>query len=655
MRPWRPIEGGYTMGLPRGNRKRPLFRLPKVVADERGRIVLVEGEKCVLALQKAVKEWGEEALVTTWNGGGAAWKRTDWTPLTGKSVSILADANESGLKAAYGIAGTLHKLGMADLRLLAIDAGLVTDAYRAAGKEPSKEADKTDIADWIDDEMAVPILKEHLKPYEPWPDLESEEAATAAGAADAEPAEEPETWRSVEDVAHHVAVRSREDELHLRFSINGQLWLRATSTHWETVAGGADTVTGELSIRYREELFNRLADQWSRASQSGDDKGKKWTDQLERSLRERIWRNGQFRDELQQRLKLDWPEDCEGGLVDPWTVIPTAQGVVEFREIEGHPSVWESHLRPFDHTRDRHRAVAPGKPEKGSAEKFLDLMTQWVESAEEREYLQRLIGAALLGRTRRAFLCIAGKPGCGKSTFIDIMEKGLGPLSEIINRETFEPKGNHNDGLANLIENQARIAIASEAQNLRPSGDLLNALTGGDTFSTRRPNARGLIKGVIRALPIFVGETVPAIRGMTSGTMERQKVIWFKPIPTENRREINPEDYANDFLAWGSNGVRLFLENPDLTEPASIRKASEQAAAEQAPEMAWLEANRKELYGLTSREIAAKMNDALKPAKPYSVVKVGRDLGSLAAFRGRRTTGGKNLWEDPDQQADLLK
>ena len=180
---WTPKGDGW---IPRGPRKkRPLYRLPKLLADTRDRCVIVEGEKCVAALQ----EWCNsdevpDAFVTTWAGGSAAWKHTDWKPLKGKSVSILADANKPGLEAAYGIAGALHKIGMQDLRLLACDGETVASVYRDLELAPPDDPDDTDIADWIDDKVAGKIIADFLKPYEPWPDLLSEEAAAEAGAAD---------------------------------------------------------------------------------------------------------------------------------------------------------------------------------------------------------------------------------------------------------------------------------------------------------------------------------------------------------------------------------------------------------------------------------------------------------------------------------------
>ncbi len=115
----------------------------------------VEGEKCVDALRDAWPEpTPETAFVpTTWPAGSGQWNYADWSPLAGRRVAILADADEGGRKAAQGIAHKLHALGC---------------EVRLALPEGDTGAD---VADWlaVSREHAETRIGELLQPFEPDP------------------------------------------------------------------------------------------------------------------------------------------------------------------------------------------------------------------------------------------------------------------------------------------------------------------------------------------------------------------------------------------------------------------------------------------------------------------------------------------------------
>ena len=144
---WTPDGKGQWLpvGIPDN---RPLYRLRELPPD--GTVVVVEGEKCVEAVRRA---WPTQA-VTCWPGGGEAWKLTDWTPLAGRAVSLLADTDKAGRKTMTEIAQLLAGLGCT------IKLGL-----------PEGE-DKSDIYDWLaeDPAGARERVASLLKPYEPPPE-----------------------------------------------------------------------------------------------------------------------------------------------------------------------------------------------------------------------------------------------------------------------------------------------------------------------------------------------------------------------------------------------------------------------------------------------------------------------------------------------------
>ena len=103
---WTPAGG--DLWLPKGpTGKRPLYCLPGLMAQpvELG-VTVFEGEKCVEAF---IATWPKSAgLVTTWAGGTKSWRKTDWAPLSGRSVNLIADADEPGRECMTGLAAHLH-------------------------------------------------------------------------------------------------------------------------------------------------------------------------------------------------------------------------------------------------------------------------------------------------------------------------------------------------------------------------------------------------------------------------------------------------------------------------------------------------------------------------------------------------------------------
>ena len=151
-----PVGGGlYAYKSPPG--KLPLYRLPTLADADK--VIVVEGEKCVHAL---IQAWPDEAY-TTWAGGSESWHKTNWVPLKGKTVTVMADADNDappdkpnapdrpGQAAALGIAKILHDMGC---------------QVRVVIPEPE---DGADVADWLEQgaEYAAERIGALLKDYEP--------------------------------------------------------------------------------------------------------------------------------------------------------------------------------------------------------------------------------------------------------------------------------------------------------------------------------------------------------------------------------------------------------------------------------------------------------------------------------------------------------
>ena len=145
--------GGKTIRprLPDGSCKahpkpRPLYHLPELLDDSP--VTVYEGEKCVDA---ALKAWPDR-IATTWAGGANADSTADWSPLYGRDVLLVADADDPGRTCMERIAVRLHANGSAVQ--LALPEG----------------TDGADVSDWIAQsgaEAAMAKIETLARAYEP--------------------------------------------------------------------------------------------------------------------------------------------------------------------------------------------------------------------------------------------------------------------------------------------------------------------------------------------------------------------------------------------------------------------------------------------------------------------------------------------------------
>ena len=83
---------------------RPLYGLDRLAKMPSNLpVLIVEGEKACDAAQRLLPNH----VCISWPGGSQALHLADWTPLTGRNVTILPDADGPGLKAANTIMGLL--------------------------------------------------------------------------------------------------------------------------------------------------------------------------------------------------------------------------------------------------------------------------------------------------------------------------------------------------------------------------------------------------------------------------------------------------------------------------------------------------------------------------------------------------------------------
>lgn len=106
--PWTTNEGDIVWKVKDFLGQRPLYGLEELGVAPNKPILIVEGEKTT----DAAVELFDDYTVLSWHGGANAVDRTDWSPLTGRDITIWPDADDAGVKAAHAIAK--HVLNMAN-------------------------------------------------------------------------------------------------------------------------------------------------------------------------------------------------------------------------------------------------------------------------------------------------------------------------------------------------------------------------------------------------------------------------------------------------------------------------------------------------------------------------------------------------------------
>ena len=99
---------------------RPLFGLDELAAAPAAPVLIVEGEKTADAAARLFPDFA----VMTWSGGSKATGNADWSPLAGRRVVIVPDADLAGREAADKVKSAAMMAGAEGVAVAAIPADL---------------------------------------------------------------------------------------------------------------------------------------------------------------------------------------------------------------------------------------------------------------------------------------------------------------------------------------------------------------------------------------------------------------------------------------------------------------------------------------------------------------------------------------------------
>jgi DNA primase len=117
-------------------------------------VVIVEGEKTADVAETVFTD----CCVVTWSGGCLAADKTDWSPLRGRKVLLVPDADEPGKKAMHRLARKLSGMGCSAIKIV--------DPNAVAARNPDGSTRQIkkgwDIADAVAEGWSADALRKTL-------------------------------------------------------------------------------------------------------------------------------------------------------------------------------------------------------------------------------------------------------------------------------------------------------------------------------------------------------------------------------------------------------------------------------------------------------------------------------------------------------------
>lgn len=250
--------------------------------------------------------------------------------------------------------------------------------------------------------------------------------------------------------------------------------------------------------------------------------------------------------------------------------LATPKGIVDLRS---------GQMRPADPLNDFNTVTTNLSPEDAPAPRWEAFLLQILGSKDVVDYMQLILGAALVGKPIYQVLpMLVGGGANGKSTLLAILKLILGGYLKTMPENFLLDTGNerHSTELADL--QGVRIAVASET---RPDGKFneqrVKTLTGSDPI-----RARKLYRDAIEFDPshsmLFALNHKPAVKAGGDSWWRRAKVIPFDyRIPdreqVENFHETLVEAEGAAIFHWMIQGTVRALTHP-LVDPPAVVDAS---------------------------------------------------------------------------------
>lgn len=256
---------------------------------------------------------------------------------------------------------------------------------------------------------------------------------------------------------------------------------------------------------------------------------------------------------------------------DPY-LLNCANGTLDLRTRE---------LRPHDPADKITRVTRGGYDPGADASGWEQFLARVLPDAEVRAYLQQVMGQSAYGRVREhLFPVLTGTGANGKGTAYGAIVNAMGDYATIINPELLMTGGRESGGPEMMSLLGARLVIGSETGDGRQlDAALMKRLTGGDPITARRLYQEPVTWTPSHQL-VYVTNHLPRVKGNDPALWRRLRVIPFDlVVPEAERDQRLPERLelaADAILTWLVNGWFAYDDRGSLTDPESVRRATDE-------------------------------------------------------------------------------
>lgn len=278
-------------------------------------------------------------------------------------------------------------------------------------------------------------------------------------------------------------------------------------------------------------------------------------------------------------------------------------------------------------------------------------LEQVLPDPEVREYLQRLVGLALLGHVPEHTLPILKGVGAnGKSTFINAVVHALGTYAHTAEPTLFMTNfADANAASPALVQLRGKrfVATVETEDGKKLASSLVKHITGGDSIT-----ARALHRMPITFKPshsaFMATNFTPEVDGSDQALFRRLKIIPFDVVIPKDKRDPTLgqrlEEDADSVLTWAVEGLKAYHAR-GLDEPAAIAGATTEYQHESDAVGQFINEQLDVGTGtVTVHELNALLQDwqsDLDPKHKISAQKLGRAFKERGISKGMLRIDGK--------------
>ena len=546
---------------------------PPAGGDNGDVVVWVEGERCAEAIAE-VGFVGSSSIA-----GASNVDKSDYSPLAGRDVLVWPDDDPPGRKAGEVVANSLIEVGAARVRL-------APTASRDDG------ADAADLAP----EERLDRLRELL---DSTPYFDPSSASPSPSLSNTSPGEVLKSpWFILGEVcADRLRHRFRFDSENRCWYAwrEGDRWAELTDTSaiTDVLHNERLRIAADLGDNGMHDLRNLLASASDWRRETNNVRGEWWA-----SLRTALGRSRPT--------------------PDPYR-LATPDGVVDLRSGD---------IQPHDPLLHDTLAITRGNYRPQDTDELRRALWKRLQhniSAADFEQLIAILGIAVARRSADycGILWLYGASGSGKGATMRLIQDAFGGMGLGVSAELLERRSRTDidADLADLLEVDPVVYCASEVS--RVGTTRLNGLTGGDTFSARRPHGK-IKRGSLSGMLIVTSVDAPRV-AVEAGLRRRLVVIHFPHRLSEtvrpNRAFIADELDAVVTLSIHA-AMRVGAEG--WTPPRGNPTAKAEFLAEADPVAGWLDALPDEWDGCSFRDCVEAYNSGV--TQPVTDNMMGRRI-----------------------------